>query len=81
MAALTKAQLLKLLQHLDAVVLDRMGHHSGSKVARGLAGEGWLGGYRAAINDVEALLRHGAPTDERGLIAAGYAVLAEREKR
>ena len=32
---------------------------SGSVYMRGLAGEGYAGGYRDALNDVEAALTHG----------------------
>lgn len=39
---------------------------SGGKFARGLASEGFVGGYLAAIRDIEALLQHGYPQDARG---------------
>lgn len=38
----------------------------GGKFARGLASEGFVGGYLAALDDIEALLRHGYPQDARG---------------
>ena len=38
----------------------------GGKFAAGLASEGYAGGYLAALDDVEAALRHGHPTDHRG---------------
>ncbi|MFP1645671.1 hypothetical protein [Pontitalea aquivivens] len=38
----------------------------GGKFAGGLANEGYAGGYLAALDDVEAALRHGYPTDHRG---------------
>lgn len=34
----------------------------GGKFARGLANEGFAGGYLAALDDVEAALRHGYPS-------------------
>lgn len=34
--------------------------------AAGLSNEGFAGGYLAALNDVEAALRHGYPNDARG---------------
>lgn len=39
---------------------------SGNKYARGLASEGYAGGYRDALNDCDAVLRHGNPRDDRG---------------
>lgn len=37
----------------------------GSLYARGMANEGYAGGYRAALDDVEAMLTHGHPGDQR----------------
>lgn len=37
----------------------------GGAYARGLANEGWAGGYRQALDDVEAMLIHGFPNDPR----------------
>lgn len=37
----------------------------GGVFGRGLATEGFNGGYRTALDDVEALLRHGFPADDR----------------
>lgn len=39
---------------------------SGDMYARGLSSEGYAGGYRQALDDVEAMLRHGGPSDPRG---------------
>jgi hypothetical protein len=39
---------------------------TGGRVAAGLSTEGWAGGYRQALDDVEAMLRHGSPADPRG---------------
>jgi hypothetical protein len=33
---------------------------------KGMAREGWDGGYLAALQDVEAMISHGHPTDSRG---------------
>lgn len=38
----------------------------GGKYGAGLANEGFAGGYLAALDDVEAALLHGYPTDPRG---------------
>ena len=45
---------------------NRHGVAAESMFARGLANEGWAGGYLQALDDVEALLRHGYPADPRG---------------
>lgn len=37
----------------------------GGKIASGLSAEGYAGGYRQALDDVDAMLRHGYPTDPR----------------
>ena len=39
---------------------------SGDKYARGLANEGYAGGYLQALDDVDAAARHGYPNDPRG---------------
>ena len=38
---------------------------SGGTYARGLATEGWAGGYLQALDDVDAVARHGCPEDPR----------------
>jgi hypothetical protein len=68
MTGLTKAQLLKRLvgahRRVSKAITGEAG--SGGMYARGLSTEGYAGGYRDALNDIEALLRHGHPTDSRG---------------
>lgn len=46
----------------------RMGSHDGSKYARGLSSEGYMGGYAAALNDV-LLLLDGVEPDTRSPLA------------
>lgn len=41
---------------------NRMG---GEKFAAGLSMEGYAGGYQQALDDVDAMLRHGDPHDPR----------------
>jgi len=41
------------------------GNASGGKIASGLSVEGYAGGYRQALDDVDAMLRHGYPSDPR----------------
>jgi hypothetical protein len=40
---------------------------NGGRNASGLASEGYMGGYLQALHDVDAMLRHGYPTDPRRL--------------
>lgn len=44
----------------------RANARSGGMYAGALSGEGYAGGYLAALQDVEAMLRHGCPSDNRG---------------
>jgi hypothetical protein len=37
----------------------------GSYFSGGLASEGYAGGYQQALDDVDAMLRHGCPGDPR----------------
>lgn len=64
--ALTKAQLLKRMKVACERLAAEMSAHDDSKFARGLSSEGYAGGFRQALDDVEALLVHGCPTDSRG---------------
>lgn len=50
------------MRSADAQIAD----HDGSKFGRGLASEGWHGGYAEALRDVDAMLRHGSPSDRPG---------------
>lgn len=56
--ALRKAQ-TKVTAEIDGFAAG------GDKFTRGLANEGWAGGYRQALYDVEAMLTHGYPSDPR----------------
>lgn len=47
------------------VSLEIADNNGGGKFARGLANEGYAGGYKAALDDVEAVLTHGYPSDSR----------------
>lgn len=38
----------------------------GGKYGAGLSNEGFAGGYLAALDDVQAALQHGHPSDHRG---------------
>ncbi len=43
-----------------------MSQHDGGKYARGLASEGYVGGYAQALEDVRAMLDGVPPGDPRG---------------
>ena len=62
--------------------LDReiSGHAARDRVAAGLSGEGYAGGYRDALSDVEAALRHGHPSDRRGYWREAREVMAAEQK-
>jgi hypothetical protein len=47
-------------------IKTEMSCNDGGKYARGLASEGFAGGYQQALYDVEALLRGVPPGDQRG---------------
>lgn len=61
---LTRAELLKRIPKARARLEEKMSAGEG-KFARGLAREGFDGGYQKAIDDIEALLTHGCPNDDR----------------
>ncbi|HEY5851981.1 MAG TPA: hypothetical protein VIT62_14600 [Lysobacter sp.] len=54
----------KITKALRRIEYDMRGH-GGGMYARGLASEGYLGGYRQALSDVSALLRGIPPGDPR----------------
>lgn len=65
-----RAVLKRLRLARDRVAAEITGHSAGKtgdelKYAGGLASEGYAGGYRQALDDVEAALLHGWPTDPR----------------
>lgn len=68
MSITDKRNVLKRMEKVRAVVRDEIRGNgaSGGKFARGLASEGFAGGYLQALDDVEAALRHGYPSDHRG---------------
>jgi hypothetical protein len=62
-----KRHVLRRIEAVRAVVMEEiLGNRSGGKFARGLATEGFAGGYLQALDDIDAALRHGEPSDHRG---------------
>jgi hypothetical protein len=70
---LTKAKFLRLLPRVRAVVDQEIRHEP-----RGHAGEGYRGGYRDALDDVDAVLRHGSPNDLRAFWSR--ALIAQEDR-
>lgn len=63
---LSKPKLLAIISKVRGAVDARIrGDRREGKYAV-VASEGWAGGYRAALEDVEAALRHGYPADSWG---------------
>lgn len=61
-----KRHVLKRIEIARRRVMAEIASHAKSgKYGAGLANEGFAGGYLEALNDVEAALRHGYPTDAR----------------
>lgn len=62
-----KRNVLRLIDVVRKVVHDEIrGNRGEDKFSRGLSMEGFAGGYMQALDDVEAALRHGEPSDHRG---------------
>ena len=62
-----KRHVLKRMEAVRAVVRDEIKDNSnrGGIYASGLANEGFAGGYLQALDDIDAALRHGYPSDHR----------------
>lgn len=61
------SELLKRMKSARAnVAAEILGNaNRGGPFAGGLSAEGYAGGYLQALDDIDALLRHGYPTDPR----------------
>lgn len=63
---LTKREMLDLRPFVEQAATGRVRQLSGGgRDAAGLSSEGYDGGYAEAVRDVEAMLRHGCPSDTR----------------
>lgn len=64
----TKKAVLERIAAVRRIVSDEVtaNRFSGEKFAIGLSNEGFAGGYLQALDDVEAALLHGHPSDHRG---------------
>lgn len=70
-----KRTVLARLKRVRALVQAEISANAkGGKYGSGLSTEGFAGGYLEAIDDIEAALSHGYPSDHRG-----YWRRAERE--
>jgi hypothetical protein len=64
-----KRRVLRLMAEVREVASKQIAGTSrdaAGYVGRGLASEGYVGGYIAAIDDIDAMLRHGHPSDRWG---------------
>jgi hypothetical protein len=55
---------------LDIINAEISGNASGGKFARGLAAEGYAGGYRDALHDIQQLLNDVEPSNSRFMCRA-----------
>lgn len=62
---MSKRALLALLPDIMREINKDFALRAKDKVASGMAREGFDGGYLEALQDVEAALRHGYPSDTR----------------
>lgn len=61
-----KRHVLKLMREVRKLICKEIkANASGGKYGAGLSGEGYAGGYLQAIDDLEAALTHGYPSDTR----------------
>ena len=64
---LDKRGLLKAMRDVRKVVEgDIRALSQGGRYAAGLSTEGYTGGYLQALDDIDAMLRHGYPRDPNG---------------
>ncbi len=64
-----KRRVLRRIEEVRKLVSAEIASNRGdgsSKFAKGLAMEGFAGGYLQALDDIDAALRHGYPSDHRG---------------
>lgn len=67
MRSIDKRAVLRRMAKVRAVVqAEIMGNRGEDRYARGLSMEGFAGGYLQALDDVDAALTHGRPSDHRG---------------
>ena len=65
-----KRHVLKRMKAVRAIVQEEIAGNrnmgSGGLYARGMAAEGYAGGYLQALDDIDGALTHGHPSDHRG---------------
>lgn len=66
MSATDKRYVLKRMKAVRAQVMAELRENGDGKFGRGLSSEGFAGGYLQAIDDIDAALTHGYPSDHRG---------------
>lgn len=79
-----KRHVLKRIDAVSKIVEAEISGNRGDgadKFAAGLATEGFAGGYLQALQDVEAALRHGFPSDHRRYWQAAERAATDGEKK
>lgn len=61
-----KRHVLKRMQAVRAQVMAELRENGDGRFGRGLSSEGFAGGYLQALDDIDAALTHGSPSDHRG---------------
>lgn len=77
MTVTDKQYVLRLMGEVRNVVQEQMTGGDQGIYGRGISTEGFAGGYAQALDDVEAALRHGKPSDPRGYWARARRRMAE----
>lgn len=63
----SKRAVLKRIVAVRKIVAEEIANNArGGGTGAGLSNEGFAGGYIAALDDIDAALRHGSPSDHRG---------------
>lgn len=61
-----KIEFMKRLRLAQKNAREQITGYSKDRLSGGMANEGYAGGYLDALNDVEAMLTHGYPSDKWG---------------
>ena len=77
-----KRVVLRKMRTVRALLMEEIrGNATHGRVAAGLSTEGFAGGYLAALDDIEAALSHGSPSDHRGYWRRAHALESARTRK
>lgn len=76
-----KRYIIKMMAEVRKVVQEEMSGGGDGLYARGLSTEGFAGGYAQALDDIDAALCHGSPSDHRGYWARARRRMAEAARK